>query len=110
MIVAVLVNSASTAFSILCCCKSFLISSSEKPRMCFLAQVIDVGAAPPPPPPGGAELGGAPGGLPENIKRDNLKILLESDSLIEDDSYIDLSKARNYLGEIEDQLKNLMND
>ena len=44
MIVAVLVNSASTAFSILCCCKSFLISSSEKPRMCFLAQVIDVGA------------------------------------------------------------------
>ena len=68
------------------------------------------GAAPPPPPPGGAELGGAPGGLPENIKRDNLKILLESDSLIEDDSYIDLSKARNYLGEIEDQLKNLMND
>jgi hypothetical protein len=46
MIVAVFVNSAPTAFSILCCCKSNLISSSENPKMCFLAQDTDTGAIP----------------------------------------------------------------
>ena len=66
-----------------------------------------------PPPSGGGEMGGAPpapGGLPENAKKDNLKILLENENLFEGDSFIDLSKARNSLGEIEHQLKKLMGD
>ena len=74
----------------------------------------------PPPPPGGEEMGGAPpppppaGGeeppIPESFKRDNLKILLENYSLTEEDSYIDLSKAKNSLGEIELQLSKLLRD
>ena len=84
------------------------------------------GAAPPPPeggappPPGGAE-GGAPpppgpepggpaGVTPESEQRDNLKILLENDSLTEDDSFIDLSKGRNSLGKIEEELNKLLGD
>jgi len=39
-------SSAPTAFSILCCCKSNLISSSEKPRICFLAQEDETGCIP----------------------------------------------------------------
>ena len=78
------------------------------------------GAATPPPPPGGEEMGGAPpppppaGGeeppIPESFKRDNLKILLENDSLTESDSFIDLSKAKNSLGEIESELSKLLRD
>jgi hypothetical protein len=77
-------------------------------------------AAAPPPPPGGAEGGGAElpppppaegGGVtPESVTKDNLNILLESDSLIEEESFIDLSKARNSLGEMETQLKKLLRD
>ena len=63
----------------------------------------------PPAPPSPAPAGDA-GVTPESIdKKDNLKILLESDSLTEDDSYIDLSKARNSLGDIETQLDKLLN-
>ena len=61
---------------------------------------------PPPPPPAGGEAGITP----ESENRDNLNILLESDSLFEEDSYIDLSKARNSLGEMENQLKKLLRD
>ncbi len=74
----------------------------------------------PPPPPGGEEMGGAPppsppaGGeeppIPESFKRDNLKILLENDSLTESDSFIDLSRAKNSLGEIESELSKLLRD
>jgi hypothetical protein len=61
----------------------------------------------PPPPPMGEE----PGGLtPESFNRDNLKILLESDGLTDMDSYIDLSKGKNFLGEIENHLGKLLND
>ena len=77
--------------------------------------------ATPPPPPGGEEGGGAPpppppppgegaGVTPESVKRDNLNILLESDSLILDDDFIDLSKAKNHLGEMEEQLNKLLGD
>jgi hypothetical protein len=59
---------------------------------------------PPPPPSGGPEL------APESTKRDNLNILLESDNLVDVDSFIDLSKARNYLGEMENELNKLLND
>jgi hypothetical protein len=39
-----------------------------------------------------------------------LNILLENESLIDTDQFIDLSRARNYLGEMENQLKKLLND
>ena len=61
---------------------------------------------PPPPPPGGEE-----GAItPESFNRDNLNILLESDSLFEEDSYINLSKAKNSLGQMESQLEKLLRD
>jgi hypothetical protein len=72
------------------------------------------GAAPPPPPSGGespppgGDMGGEPGITPESFNKDNLKILLESDSLIDQESFIDLSKAKNSLGEIEVQLNKLL--
>ena len=64
------------------------------------------GEAPPPPPPaeGGGEI------TPESIKRDNLNILLESDDLLHAEDYIDLSKARNSLGEMEVQLSKILRD
>ena len=68
----------------------------------------ELGGGAPPPPPGGEE-GGVPP-IPESVKKDNLKILLESDSLVEDDSFIDLSKGKNYLGEMEDELNKLLRD
>jgi len=81
------------------------------------------GATPPPPPPGGGEGGGGgapegipppPGGgpelAPESYKRDNLNILLENESLIASDQVIDLSKVKNYLGEMEYHLNKLLND
>ena len=79
------------------------------------------GASAPPPPPGGEEGGGPlippppPAGgeaevTPESFNRDNLKILLETDSLTDEDSFIDLSKGKNYLGEIENQLGKLLRD
>ena len=62
---------------------------------------------PPPPPP---EPGGGAGMTPESFRRDNLKILLESSSLTDEDSYIDLSKGKNSLGEMEAQLSKLLKD
>jgi len=68
------------------------------------------GSMPPPPPPSGPEPGGDAGVTPESFKRDNLKILLESNSLTDEDSYIDLSKGKNSLGEMEAQLSKLLKD
>jgi len=68
------------------------------------------GEPPPPPPPPGPEPGGAAGVTPESFKRNNLKILLESNSLTDEDSYIDLSKGKNSLGEMEAQLSKLLKD
>jgi len=77
------------------------------------------GAAAPPPPPGGEEPGGMPpppppggegGTVPEEFKRDNLKILVENYSLTESNSFIDLSKAENSLGEMEAQLRKVLRD
>jgi hypothetical protein len=83
----------------------------------------NAGAAPPPPPggdegggmdipppPPGPEPGGEAGVTPESYERDNLKILLESDSLTDEDSYIDLSKGKNSLGEMEERLNKLLRD
>jgi hypothetical protein len=60
----------------------------------------------PPPPPGGSEPGGPP--IPESIKKNNLNLLLESDDIFGDE-YIDLSKASNSLGDIEEELDKLLN-
>ena len=70
---------------------------------------IGGGGAPIPPPPG-PEPGGDAEMTPESYKRDNLTILLESDNLTESDSFIDLSKARNSLGEMEKELNKLLKD
>jgi len=67
------------------------------------------GGAPIPPPPGPEPVGDA-GLTPESYKRDNLTILLESDNLTDSDSFIDLSKARNSLGEMEKELNKLLKD
>ena len=63
----------------------------------------DMGGAPPPPPDMGAEM---PVG---ESKKDNLNILLENDNIL-GDTFIDLSKGRNSLGSMEDQLNKLLND
>jgi hypothetical protein len=69
------------------------------------------------PEPGGPEPGGAPAGAapeaevtPESFNRDNLKILVERSTMTEDESFIDLSKGGNSLGEIEAQLGKLLKD
>jgi hypothetical protein len=72
------------------------------------------------PEPGEApEVGGAPEAAapeeeaeltPESFNRDNLKILVERSTMTEDESYIDLSKGKNSLGDIEAQLSKLLKD
>ena len=59
------------------------------------------GAAPAP--PGGA----APAPMMDSVKKSNLNILLESDNILGDE-YIDLSKGKNSLGEIENALEKLL--
>ncbi len=66
------------------------------------------GGAPEAPP--GPEPGGDAGVTPESFNKDNLKILVERSTMTEDDSYIDLSKGGNSLGEIEVQLGKLLKD
>ena len=61
------------------------------------------GGAMPPPPDAPAEM---PMG---ESKKDNLNILLENDNIL-GDTFIDLSKGRNSLGSMEDQLNKLLND
>jgi len=58
----------------------------------------------------GSEPGGDAGVTPESFKRDNLKILVEQSTLTEDESFIDLSKGKNSLGDIEAQLSKLLKD
>jgi hypothetical protein len=75
------------------------------------------GGTPPPPP---SDFGG--GGLPpepesesagitpeSKTKKENLNILLENDDLMSEDSFIDLSRGSNSLGDIEDELDKLLN-
>jgi hypothetical protein len=63
----------------------------------------DMGGGEMPPPDMGGEM---PMG---ESKKDNLNILLENDNIL-GDTYIDLSKGRNSLGSMEDQLNKLLND
>jgi hypothetical protein len=67
------------------------------------------------PPPGGeATPGPPPGGeagvTPESKQESNYNILLENDNMLIDNEIIDLSRAKNYLGEMEEQLNKLLND
>ena len=64
----------------------------------------------PPPPPPGPEPGGEAGVTPESKNRDNYNILLESENLLSEDSYIDLSKFKNSLGDMEKELDKLLGD
>ena len=84
----------------------------------------NAGSTPPPPPggdmggdmgmpspPPGPEPGGDAGITPESVeKRDNLKILIESETMYNDEEFIDLSKGKNNLGDIENQLNKLLGD
>jgi hypothetical protein len=68
------------------------------------------GGAPPADLGGGAPPAGGEGEVtPESVKRDNLNILLESQDMLTEDSYIDLSKGQDYLGDISDELDKLLN-
>lgn len=67
------------------------------------------GAAAPPPPAGGEPAGGGLFGESDENERDLLKILLENDDLLTEDTFIDLSKGKNSLGEIESALDKLLN-
>jgi hypothetical protein len=67
-------------------------------------------ATPAAPAPAGGETGG--GGLfgeSDESEKDLLKILLENDDLLTEDTIIDLSKGKNSLGEIESALDKLLN-
>ena len=65
------------------------------------------GIAPPPP---GPTPGGEAGVTPESSNRDNVNILLENSSLVSESEYINLSRAKNSLGEMEDELNRLLKD
>jgi hypothetical protein len=82
----------------------------------------DVGGAPPmgglssspsESPMGGGESTPPPGGeaevTPESIKRENLNILLENDDMMSENSFIDLSRGRDNLGDISVELDKLLN-
>jgi len=86
------------------------------------AGVEDVGGAPPmgglssspsESPMGGGESTPPPGGeaevTPESIKRENLNILLENDDMMSENSFIDLSRGRDNLGDISVELDKLLN-
>jgi hypothetical protein len=65
----------------------------------------DAGGAPPPPPPDA----GAP--LPESMRRDNNKLILESnEDDFNEDEFLDFKKINNSLGDLEDQLSKLLGD
>jgi hypothetical protein len=69
------------------------------------------GAPPPPPPPGGAPPPPPPGPINAQYERtDNLKILVENEDLFAENEFIDLSKGRNHLGDIEKQLSKILKD
>lgn len=72
----------------------------------------DAGGAPPPPDAGGAPPppdAGAP--LPESIRRDKNKLILESnEDDFNEDEFLDFKKINNSLGDLEDQLSKLLGD
>ena len=79
----------------------------------------EMGGEPPLPPSQTSDFGGGeeippapePAGItPESkTKKENLNILLENDDLMSEDSFIDLSRGSNSLGDIENELDKLLN-
>ena len=69
----------------------------------------ETGGAPEPPAPGSPPAPEEEETLPEGKKNENLNILLESDD-IHGDKYIDLSRGKNSLGSIENELSKLLRD
>jgi hypothetical protein len=69
----------------------------------------ETGGAPEPPAPGAPPAPEEEETLPEGKKNENLNILLESDD-IHGDKYIDLSRGKNSLGSIENELSKLLRD
>ena len=69
----------------------------------------DLGGAPPTPggPAGGPEEAG--GLTPESLNKNNLNILLENEDAFGEDTFIDLSKGQNSLGEMGSALDKLLN-
>ena len=60
----------------------------------------DAGGAPPPPPP-----------IPESIRKDKNKLILESnEDDFNEDEFLDFKKINNSLGDLEDQLSKLLGD
>jgi hypothetical protein len=80
-------------------------TSSESLGTSDMGGGTETGGTPPPPPPPGES-----GLTPESFQKDNLKILLENDGILDEENYIDLSKGTNQLGEIEFQLNKLLGD
>jgi len=72
----------------------------------------DAGGSPPPPDAGGAPPppdAGAP--LPESMRRDKNKLILESnEDDFNEDEFLDFKKINNSLGDLEDQLSKLLGD
>ena len=75
-----------------------------------LGDMGDMGGGEVPPPPPSPEPEGLGGVTPESKTRDNMNILLESSDLINEDDFIDLSRARNSLGDIGDELDRILKD
>ena len=73
----------------------------------------DAGGAPPPPDAGGSpppDAGGAPP-IPESIRKDKNKLILESnEDDFNEDEFLDFKKINNSLGDLEDQLSKLLGD
>jgi hypothetical protein len=65
---------------------------------------------PPPSAPPGPEPGGESEVTPESKTRDGMNILLENNTLINEGDYIDLSRGKNSLGDIGDELDRILKD
>jgi len=68
----------------------------------------EMGGAPEPPSPAPSPAGGETEITPES-KKENMNILLENDDFMKENEEIDLTKGRNYLGDIEEHLNKLLN-
>jgi hypothetical protein len=68
-----------------------------------------MGGSAPPPPPSEPPVPPAGGEVTPESKKDNLNILLENDDFLSENLFIDLSKGKNSLGDMEKELDKLLN-
>jgi intein/homing endonuclease len=91
--------------------KTGMFDNIDKLYKTVSGETVTAGGAPPPPPGGEGAPPPPPGGgepMMDSVEKRNFNILLESNDLVEDE-YIDLSKGRNSLGDIEKELDKLLN-